>query len=114
MLDVFSNEDKFGKKSGGDIITNKKTFLYLKAFELAQGKTYDSLWFCFNKKFENNLKKVKGVKKIYEELNIREITEKEMNKYYEKAIIYLESISVDNSQKNELKKFAEKLMIREY
>ena len=63
LLDVFSNEDKFGKKSGGDIITNKKTFLYLKAFELAEGKTYDSLWFYFNKKFENNLEKVKGVKK---------------------------------------------------
>ena len=43
LLDVFGNEDKFGKKTGGDIVTNKKTYLYLKAFELAKGDDLKTL-----------------------------------------------------------------------
>ena len=70
LLDVFSDTQKFGKQNGGDIITNKKTFLYLKAFELADGKNFETLYYFFNNDFDNESEKIKGVKEIYERLKI--------------------------------------------
>ncbi|MBC8181828.1 polyprenyl synthetase family protein [candidate division KSB1 bacterium] len=113
LLDVFSDEEKFGKKNGGDIVTNKKTYLYLKAFELAKGRTFDSLWYYFNKYFKDDSVKINGVKEIYEELKIKELTQQAMDKYYRQALKYLEKIKVNESLKSELKKFVEKLMLRE-
>ncbi|MCD4791335.1 MAG: polyprenyl synthetase family protein [Bacteroidales bacterium] len=113
LLDVFSDEEKFGKKNGGDIVTNKKTYLYLKAFELAKGRAFDSLWYYFNKDFKDDSVKINGVKEIYEELKIKELTQQAMDKYYRQALKYLEKIKVNESLKSELKKFVEKLMLRE-
>jgi geranylgeranyl diphosphate synthase type II len=113
LLDVFSDVEKFGKQSGGDILTNKKTFLYLKAFELASDKTYESLWYYFTKDFENEKEKIDGVKAIYEELNIKGITESEMKKYYNSAIQLLDEIEINPLKKTELRKFADQLMVRE-
>lgn len=113
LLDVFSDVEKFGKQTGGDILTNKKTFLYLKAFELANDKTYESLWYYFTKDFEKKEEKISGVKAIYESLNIKSITALEMKKYYDAAIQLLDEIDVAVSMKTELQKFADRLMVRE-
>ena len=113
LLDVFSNVSKFGKQNGGDILTNKKTYLYLKAFELANDKTYESLWYFFNKEFKNSEEKISGVKAIYEELNIKELTEKEMEKYYASAIQLLDEINIKEDKKTGLRNFADQLMVRE-
>ena len=110
LLDVFSDVEKFGKQTGGDIATNKKTYLYLKAFEKAEGETLTKL----KRLFENNsTDKITEVKKIYEELNIREDTEAEMKKYFNRAIDFIEIIPVNENRKSELIKFAQRLNKRE-
>ncbi len=103
ILDVFSDEKKFGKKTGGDIVENKKTYLYLKAFELAKAQDYDNLKYAFSMK--DNDKKVEAVKNIYLKLKVKESAEKEINNYYDKALAFMEGISVESSRKKELKTF---------
>ncbi len=114
LLDVFSDEDKFGKKTGGDILTNKKTFLYLKAFELAEGKTRKSLQDYFKKDYKDRSKKINGVKKIYWELGVDTLTDNEIKKYYDRAMFYLNKVNVPGNKKSELLKFAEQLKTRDF
>ena len=110
LLDVFSDVEKFGKQTGGDIATNKKTFLYLKAFEKAEGEMFTRLTHLFD---NNSSDKIAEVKKIYEELNIREDAENEMKKYFNRAIDFIEIIPVNENRKSELIKFAQRLNKRE-
>ena len=114
LLDVFGNEQKFGKKTGNDIITNKKTFLYLKAFELAKNEIQQLLKKHFGDTQLENNKKIKVIKEIYEQLKIKEHTEKEIEHFYSKALKNLETINIKDERKAVLKAFAEKLMVRDY
>lgn len=114
ILDVFGNETEFGKKTGGDIITNKKTFLYLKAFELAQGDDLISLTNCFTDKNIDDSTKVKSVIDIYNSLNVKDLAEKEISNYSQKAFYHLDSIIIDNDKKQFLRDIAKKLMVRKY
>lgn len=114
LLDVFGNEDKFGKKTGGDIITNKKTFLYLKAFELAKGKDFEALQSNFITNHENDEQKVKLIKEVYQNLNIDEQTQVEIEKYYNLALEYLDKIKIPKNRLQNLKDLAERLIKRDY
>jgi geranylgeranyl diphosphate synthase, type II len=113
LLDVFGDEKKFGKKTGNDIATNKKTFLYIKAFEKAKGKTRDRLLYYFMNSTLDPEVKIEEVRNIYTKLKIREDTEKAMYKYYALAQKHLDLVHIDDTSKSELRKLAEKLMIRE-
>lgn len=114
LLDAFSDEEKFGKKTGGDIITNKKTFLYLKAFELAVGKTKETLQDYFDEELADPAQKITGVKKIYQELGIDKATNKEIDKYFNHALEYLNKVDLPQEKKSELLKFADQLKQRDY
>jgi geranylgeranyl diphosphate synthase type II len=114
LLDAFGDEKKFGKKTGNDIATNKKTFLYLKAFEKAKGPLRDRLLYYFVNATLDGETKIAAVKEIYAKLNIKVDTEKEMDRYYNKAVKALEAIKVKKEYKVELKALCDKLMIREY
>jgi geranylgeranyl diphosphate synthase type II len=114
ILDVYGNIDKVGKQSGGDIISNKKTFLLLKSLELAnpsQRKELDS-WIA--KTDFDKSEKVNAVKSIYNQLGIFELSEAEVNRHYESALKNLEWITCDASKKADLLRFAEALMGREH
>ncbi len=113
LLDVYSDVEKFGKVTGGDIVTNKKTYLYLKAFELAVGEGLQNLKNCFSLSENESEKKIAGVKSVYNELNIEGLTIKEMQQYYDKALEYLDKITIDASHKQNLIYFAQQLMRRE-
>ncbi|MFA8299410.1 MAG: polyprenyl synthetase family protein [Hyphomicrobiales bacterium] len=114
-LDVFSDEVKFGKVNGNDIVTNKKTFLYLKAFEIANGGYLEELKKFFNPLTQHDsVNKVKEVTKIYRDLNISEIVEAEINNYYTQAIASLDAIDVPEERKIFLREFAEKLRSRDH
>ena len=111
VLDVYATDDKFGKQVGGDIISNKKTFLLLKAFELAsvdQNKSLSQLL-----QSSNMMEKVEQVTKIYNDLNIKNIATKEANKYTEIALIHLKEIEANEDKKESLKQFAFHLLNRE-
>ena len=109
LLDAFGNQDEFGKQIGGDIIANKKTFLYLKALQLANDKQKESLVNYF-KTQKQTKQKVMGVKTIFTDLDIPKHTKDMMKAYYTKAMKHLEAIDSDN--KAPLIAFSEKLMDR--
>jgi len=111
VLDVYATDNKFGKQVGGDIISNKKTFLLLKAFELSsvdQNKSLSQLLLS-----SNMMEKVEQVTKIYNDLNIKNIATKEANKYTEIALIHLKEIEANEDKKESLKQFAFHLLNRE-
>jgi len=113
LLDAFGDTSKFGKEIGGDIVTNKKTFLYLKAFELANGETLAELTNLFQQQQIDPNHKILRIKEIYQSLGIDNITQQIIEDYHKKAIDYLELISVDEASKSGLRKLANEMIHRE-
>jgi len=111
ILDVFGEAEKFGKQVGGDIVSNKKTFLLLKAFELADEATSAKLKILLNEKDE--LKKVKEVKEIYHLLDVKKSAENEMQRFYSKGLSSLEKVNVPSEKKKMLTDFTGQLMQRQ-
>lgn len=99
LLDAFGNEDVFGKKNGGDIRANKKTFLYLKALELASPEQQKELMALYRIQSENDDEKVTRVLEIFQELNIENETKRLMDCYYDKGFKILEKIDLDEKKK---------------
>jgi geranylgeranyl diphosphate synthase type II len=115
ILDVYADETKFGKQKGGDIIANKKTYLLLKAIEIAEGNRYmkEELHQWINAPQFNATEKVEAVTSIYNFLNVKELARNEMKKHYELAITFLKDIPVAENKKQALIDFADSLMVRE-
>jgi len=113
VLDLYGDPKKVGKRVGGDVITNKKTYLLLKAQELAIGKTSKDLDFCLNSTVLDDNSKVKKVTAIFDELNIKELATNEMNLFYNTALSHLDNITVPTEKKQVFEDFANNLMKRE-
>jgi geranylgeranyl diphosphate synthase type II len=96
LLDVYADKAKFGKQVGGDIIANKKTFLLIKAKELATGDVKAELekWIAA-KEFDKE-KKVKAVTAIYNQLGIKSLTEDKMQEFFDKGFKQFESLQIPN------------------
>ncbi|WP_316737555.1 polyprenyl synthetase family protein [Pedobacter aquatilis] len=114
ILDVYADPDKFGKQVGGDIIANKKTFLLLKALELADGENLQTLknWIALEN-FDSK-EKVEAVTNIYNTLNIPEIAKQAMEDYLNKALDYMSQIDVEASAKETILSLTMNLMARQY
>jgi geranylgeranyl diphosphate synthase type II len=97
LLDVYADQAKFGKQVGGDIISNKKTFLLIKALELAKGKEKEELQHWLGLTQFDKGEKVAAVKGIYEQLGIRSLTEKKMQSYFEKGFQQLDALQITDS-----------------
>jgi geranylgeranyl diphosphate synthase, type II len=91
LLDVYGDEATFGKKIGGDILCNKKTYLLIHALELAEGQDAIDLIKC---------------------VGVKEICEAKMQFYFKRAMEQLELIDVHETKKQELRTLSEKLMFR--
>ena len=113
LLDVYADKAKFGKQVGGDIVSNKKTFLLIKALELANPTQRRELDRWLSVTDFNNEEKVEAVKKIYEEIGIYDLTTNKMNAYYDEAFKLLDDLEASADGKNQLKAFFQKLMKRE-
>lgn len=113
LLDVFGDTAVFGKKIGGDIVSNKKTFLLIKALENADSAQREKLNTWIHATDFDPQEKIKSVTAIYEALNLKQISERLMDDYYQKGVQCLSEVSVSNDRKMELKAFAENLMYRE-
>ena len=113
LLDVYADKAKFGKQVGGDIVSNKKTFLLIKALELANPTQRRELDQWLSVTDFNNEEKVEAVKKIYEEIGIYDLTTNKMNAYYDEAFKLLDDLEASADGKNQLKAFFQKLMKRE-
>ncbi len=112
-LDAFGDPETFGKQVGGDIIENKKTFLYLKSIELGTEDQINELKDLFSIKPANPNEKVETVKEIYIQSGAAEIIKKEIKNYTQHAFKILKSIEAPENKKVLLEQFGNKLMNRE-
>ena len=112
LLDVYGDAKSFGKQVGGDIVSNKKTFLLIKALSVAHKYQKEELeqWMALTT--FNTQEKVKAVTEIYDYLNIRTLAENEIRKYYEKSMLHLEKVNVSAEKKQLINSFADQLMVR--
>ncbi len=111
-LDTFGNPETFGKQIGGDIIENKKTFLYLKALEVANTEDKDKLLFFYQQKPEDNSIKISDVTRIFERNDIPKLTSDLIKEYTEKSFEFLSQLNISKEAKKGLRLFAENLMFR--
>ena len=113
LLDVYGDELTFGKKIGGDILCNKKTYLLIHALQRANGNDADELadWLKITDEKLSD-EKIKAVTSLYNKLGIRAICEEKMHEFYTKAVANIEKVTVFDNKKQELRKLAEKLMFR--
>jgi geranylgeranyl diphosphate synthase type II len=113
LLDVYGDPVKFGKQVGGDIISNKKTYMLIEAIEKATGETKGLLDKWLTVKEFDNAEKVKAVTEIYNSLGIKQLAEAKINDYFDKGLECLAKLKVEEERKTELKAFAEMLIDRE-
>ncbi len=113
ILDTFGDPEKFGKKVGGDIAQNKKTYLVLKSLELADETTRAELEHLLSTKPADEKAKIKAVTGVFNSLDVRKHATAEKSKYLDNAYHHLNSIEVDDDKKNVLKAFAKILVDRE-
>lgn len=113
VLDVYADDEKFGKQVGGDIISNKKTFLLLKAFELANPQQKEELHKLLQVTTGNLNDKVAKVTAIYNQLNIKQIATSEADKFTNIALEHLSKINANTEKVENLKTFALQLLNRQ-
>ena len=111
-LDTFGDPDTFGKQVGGDIIENKKTYLYLKALEVANDIDKKDLISFYNNEEKNIEKKVKEVSTIFERNNIPNFTKQLIESYTNKSFEYIHKLSISDEAKEALRNFGLNLMNR--
>lgn len=117
-LDIYGEEGKFGKKRGGDIIANKKTYLLIKTLELCEANPYKKgelmQWLQIQTKTENDsTQKIEAVKHIYDHAEIGKITLTEIENYHKKSIASLRKLNISETKKNLLIEFTSELLKRE-
>ncbi len=114
LLDVIADEGEFGKKIGGDILEKKKTFLYLRALEILNGKDKDDFLYLYNS--DSNIsvdEKIKKVIKTYNDICVVESAKNEIKKYTDIANDSLDCINNENSRRN-FEQFSDMLLNRNY
>src|SRR5690554_3972946 len=112
ILDVYADPSKFGKQVGGDILANKKTFLLLKAYELADVSTrlqIDQLL-----KSDSGQDKIRKMTSVFNQLGVRELAEQKKSLFYQKALENMQQIDVPEKNKQELLQLAKHLMSRDH
>jgi geranylgeranyl diphosphate synthase type II len=114
LLDAYGEDGQWGKIRGGDIVSNKKTFLAIKALELAKGNVLAELKdLSSNKEIDHETKVLKTIS-IFNSLGIRGISEDVRDKYFDSALNYLEKIKVKEERKQNLKEIAGALINRQW
>ena len=111
-LDAFGNPETFGKQVGGDIIENKKTYLYLKAMEFSNANQKEQLLHLFSIHPSDNSNKIETIKEIFNSTGASKATKQAIQDYTLKAFATLQKISIDNEKKEKLQSFGENLMGR--
>lgn len=111
-LDAFGDPKTFGKQVGGDIIENKKTYLYLKALEFSNDEDALQLQHLFGISPSENNDKIESVKQLFITSGSADATQQEIKNYTNKAFSVLEDIAISEEKKQVLKQFGEQLMSR--
>ena len=111
-LDAFGDPKTFGKQIGGDIIENKKTYLYLKALEFSNEQVAEQLLHLYSIQPSENGDKINATKEIFVNSGAAKATQKAIEDYTQKAFETLQKLEISDDNKNILKTFGENLMKR--
>jgi geranylgeranyl diphosphate synthase type II len=106
LLDIYGDQVIFGKRTGNDILTNKKTWLYLKALEKADPDQKKQLLYYYSGKSFDAMEKISKVTAIYNQLHINEAADALILEYYDKAMHDLDAINVPDTNKEIVRDFA--------
>ena len=113
LLDVYGDPKVFGKNIGGDITSNKKTYMLINAYNLAnEAQRAELTKWVTAEEFDRN-EKVAAVTRLYDEIGIRELCERKMEECYQQGLEYLAKVDVPEERKSELKAYAADLMNRQ-
>jgi geranylgeranyl diphosphate synthase type II len=112
LLDSFGDQQSFGKKIGGDILANKKTFLSINALQSAEGELKTELLNWMDVAEYNQEEKITAVLKIFNQLNVRQLTEQKIESYFQKCRTIFQQISVDEIRKRQLFEISNSMLNR--
>ena len=112
ILDTFGDPEKFGKRVGGDIVQNKKTFLVLKTIEVANEVDKNKLLTLMQTYPEDEEKKIEAVKNIFQKNNIQHLADVVKETYQNQAMQHLDKVNIHSEKKQQLKILAEQLLKR--
>lgn len=112
LLDVYGDPAVFGKKIGGDILCNKKTYLYINAYRLADSKQKSELdrWAVYDGNDPDS--KIAGVRAIYDAVGVKALSEKLINSYFDEAMKKLDQVNLSADRKSLLREYAGSLLNR--
>jgi geranylgeranyl diphosphate synthase type II len=113
LLDVYGDPKVFGKNIGGDITSNKKTYMLINAINRANDAQRQELMKWIEAKDFDRNEKVAAVTKLYDEIGIRQLCEQKMEECYQLALQYLAKVEVSEERKAELKAYAAEMMTRQ-
>jgi len=114
LLDSFGDQLTFGKKIGGDILANKKTYLLIKALEKASPDQNLKLKTWINKEDFDDDEKIESVKKIYKEIGIQELANQKIDHYFQQSSELLNQIPVSDVVKHQLQLIGQKMLKRRH
>ena len=112
LLDVYGDPKVFGKAIGGDITSNKKTYMLINAFNRANDKQRAELTRWINAKTFNREVKVAEVTRLYDEIGIRQLCEEKINYYFELANHTLAEVNVPEERKHQIRTYMDELLHR--
>ncbi len=113
ILDTFGDPEKFGKKVGGDILNNKKTFLVLKAMELATVEDQKALASWMSTTEADEEEKISAVRSLFRKWKVHELAAEKMNQYQKTAFEHLHQVQAPAAKKQLLFDLADQLLVRE-
>jgi geranylgeranyl diphosphate synthase type II len=111
-LDTYGDPKTFGKQVGGDIIENKKTYLYLKALELADENDTADLLKYYQTKLDDNEEKIHFTKQVFDKYNIPTLIKSQIESYSQRAFDIVSELNINQESKDELLLFGKTLMTR--
>ena len=111
-LDVYGNPEVFGKAIGGDILSNKKTYMLINAWNMANAEQKAELEHWVTATEFDPKEKIAAVTKLYNEIGIDRLAENKISEYFEESRKYLAAISVEPERKKELTAFTDAMMKR--
>tara|TARA_B100000575_G_scaffold254516_1_gene223759 strand:+ start:731 stop:1705 length:975 start_codon:yes stop_codon:yes gene_type:complete len=112
LLDTFGEQEKFGKKIGGDILENKKTLLFIRAKQLLSSEENNKLMKLYSSKLANDENKINEVRGLFEKYNIPHIIALEIEKFTNKSFKMLDDLKISDKKKEFLRDFGNSLMKR--
>ena len=113
-LDVYGDSKVFGKEIGGDITSNKKTYMLINAFNHANAEQREELQRWISATTFDRKEKVAAVTRLYNEIGVDKMAQDRIAYYFEQSCKYLDAVQVAPERKEELRRYAQRMMKRQY